>query len=78
MADLLEAVESGDQRMALEAIRERLARELEAAAGKDVAPIAKELRAVLDALNAMPGGEESKLDQLQARRESRRADTESR
>lgn len=78
MSDLVEAVESGDQRAALEAIRARLASELEDAEGKDVAPIAKELRAVIDALASLPGGEESTLDQLQARRAARLANAEGR
>ncbi|GIH98102.1 hypothetical protein [Planobispora takensis] len=72
--DLLSAVRSGDRRASLEAIRDRLAAELVEADGKNAASIAKELRATLAELDALPGGEESKLDDLAARRAARRAD----
>lgn len=72
---LQDAVESGDRRSALEAIRDRLAEELAGADGKDAAPLARELRATLAELESLPGGKEvSAVDDLSARRAARRAD----
>ncbi|GAA2364778.1 hypothetical protein [Streptomyces carpaticus] len=71
---LAAAISSGDRRTALEAVRDKLATELGRADGRDAAAVARELRAVLDALDALPGGEVSTLDDLSARREARRAD----
>lgn len=72
--DLVNAV-SGDKRAALEAIRDRLANELLTARGQSAAAVAKELRAVIDELDSLPDGrEESTVDQLNARREARRAE----
>lgn len=48
--DLVNEVTSGDRRRALGAIRDKLAAELSIAEGRDAAALAKELRAVLDAL----------------------------
>lgn len=70
--DLVGAV-AGDKRAALEAIRDRLAAELIRSKGQAAAVVAKELRAVIDAIEALPGGEESALDELTRRREARRA-----
>jgi predicted transcriptional regulator len=62
-----------DQRTALEAIRNRLASELEEAGGRDVASIARELRLTLADIENLPSKrEESKVDDLTARREQRR------
>lgn len=63
----------GDKRTALEAIRDRLAVELARSKGQAAAAVAKELRAVIDALDALPGGEVSPVDDLAAAREARRA-----
>jgi hypothetical protein len=69
---LPEQVAAG-RRPALEALRDRLAEELVTAFGRDVAPIARELRATLADLEAIPGGrEESPVDDLAARRKARR------
>ncbi|MEV4474660.1 hypothetical protein [Nonomuraea sp. NPDC049504] len=76
MSDLLKAIESGDRRASLQAIRDRLANELRAAEGRDAAAIAKELRATLAELDALPGEEEDALDQLAARRADRIADAQ--
>ncbi|WP_329426851.1 hypothetical protein OG339_42285 [Streptosporangium sp. NBC_01495] len=76
--DLVSAVQDGDQREALVAIRDRLGGELAAASGKDAAAIARELRATIAEIEGLPGGEESKLDELAAAREARRADAASR
>jgi hypothetical protein len=75
MADpLIKVVQSGDRRQSLEAIRDRLASELDEAEGRDVAPIAKELRNVIDTIEALPGAREgSKSDDLAAQRAKRRA-----
>lgn len=72
--DLVAAVTSGGRRRSLEAIRDRLASDLEAAVGRDAAVIAKELRAVIDAIDKLPPAREvSTVDQLAARRKARRA-----
>jgi molecular chaperone GrpE (heat shock protein) len=75
--DLTGAVR-GDKRAALEAIRDRLAAELTRARGQAAAAVAKELRATIDAIEALPGGEVSAVDDLAAKREKRRADAASR
>lgn len=63
-----------DQRTGLEAIRDRLAAELEDASGRDVASIARELRLTIAELESLPSKrEESKVDDLTARRDRRRA-----
>lgn len=72
---LIASVSEGDRRAALEAIRDKLAAELEAASGRDAAAIAKELRSTINELESLPGGKEvSRLDELAARRADRRAD----
>lgn len=70
---LPEVVSSGDRRASLEAIRDRIAEELVAADGRDVAPLAKELRAVIAEIDGM-GNERtvSKVDELAARRSPNR------
>jgi hypothetical protein len=65
---------AGSHRLALEAIRRRLAEELETASGRDVASIARELRVVVTELEALPSKrEESPVDDLAERRAQRRA-----
>jgi len=54
VADLLATVAGGDRRQSLEAIRDRVASELAVAEGRDVAPLARELRAVIAELDGMP------------------------
>lgn len=75
-SDIFEAISAmqGDKRTALEAIRNRLAAELARSKGNAAAAVAKELRAVLDALDALPGAEVSPVDDLTAKRAKRRAD----
>jgi hypothetical protein len=71
---LAATIGDGDFRRSLEAIRDKLAVELAAAEGRDAAPLAKELRAVIAQLEALPGGREgSKSDDLAAKRAARRA-----
>ncbi|MGI5293261.1 hypothetical protein ACQEVF_59485 [Nonomuraea polychroma] len=76
-ADITGAVQ-GDKRAALEAIRDRLAAELVRAKGQAAAAVAKELRATIDALEALPGGEVSAVDDLTAKRAARRAKAQGR
>lgn len=65
---------AADQRTALEAIRDRLAAELDDASGRDVASIARELRLTLAEIENLPSTrEESKVDDLTSRRDRRRA-----
>jgi hypothetical protein len=66
-------VAEGDRRKSLEAVRDRLAAELETAEGRDVASVAKELRETIRELDNLPLGEGvSGVDQLANRRASRR------
>jgi hypothetical protein len=68
-------IKQGDRRLSLEAIRDKLAFELDEAFGRDAATIAKELASVIRELDSLPGGkEESTVDQLAARRKKRLAD----
>lgn len=70
---LREQVAAG-RRQALEAIRDRLAAELVEAEGRDVAPIARELRATLTDIEDLPSKrEESPVDDLAEQRQKRRA-----
>lgn len=97
LVDIVEAVSGPDRRRALEAIRDRIAAELAPtehvagcececgpppASGRDVATLAKELRAVIDAINGLPEVEEgnpldritaSVADELAPRREARQS-----
>lgn len=73
--NLEDAVASGDRRLALTALRDRLARAIGDAEEKSIAALAKQLADVLRELDAMPvGNEESKVDELAQRRLARRAD----
>ncbi|GIH29084.1 hypothetical protein Aph01nite_73940 [Acrocarpospora phusangensis] len=68
-------VGEGDRRASLEAIRDKLARELQAAIGKDAATLAKQLRETLAELESLPGGKEvSAVDEIAERRTRRIAD----
>lgn len=70
-----EVVQIGDRRRSLEAIRDKLAAELDEACGRDAATIAKELRETIRELDSLPGGKEaSPVDELGARRKARYAD----
>jgi hypothetical protein len=72
--DLAAAVASNDELTALIAIRDTLAVQLAGAEGKDAAPLARELRAVLLELRRLGAGkQESALDEIAARRSKRRA-----
>ncbi|WP_433382777.1 hypothetical protein [Streptosporangium sp. CA-115845] len=72
-------VAEGDRRASLKAIRDKLARELHGASGRDAAVIAKELRATISELDGLPGGEEvNPIDDLAAQRARRIADAQGR
>lgn len=80
--DLSTIVARDDRRQSLEAIRDRLARELQSVEGRDVAVLSKELRDVMRELDSLPSGERvdplDKLagtvaDDLAERRAARRA-----
>ncbi|KJS60662.1 hypothetical protein VM95_19790 [Streptomyces rubellomurinus] len=71
------AAASGDRRAALEAVRDKLAQELEGLEGPAVAVVSKELRATIAELESIPGGREvSAVDDLSKRRAARRADAQ--
>lgn len=71
---LPQVVATGDRKKSLEAIRDHLALNLADAEGREIASIAKELRAVMAELYSLPGEREgSKSDDLAARRAARRA-----
>lgn len=73
MAELNEVIAGGDRRLALEAIRDRLADELMTASGREVASVAKELRETIRELDSLPLPEGvSGVDQLAKKRASRR------
>jgi hypothetical protein len=68
------ALASGDEVQALSAARELLAEQMLNVEGKDIAPISRELRAVLVDLRRLGAGrQESALDEIAARRAKRRA-----
>ena len=70
---LPEVVAAGDRRASLEALRDHLARLLESAE-RDHAAIARQLTVVLREIDELPNpAEESKVDDIQARRAARLA-----
>lgn len=68
---LPEAAATGDTRAALEAMRDKLASEMEFAEAAIVAQISGQLVKVLAALDALPAIEKSRVDELRKRREDR-------
>lgn len=70
---LSDAVGTGDLRSSLEAIRDKLATELEDAPARECAPLARQLTDVLVKLAALPAEEKSALDDLAERRATRQA-----
>lgn len=69
------AVKSGDRADALRALRDRLADEIDATeSARDLAALSRQLHDVLDAIEALPSGEEaSPSAQIEQRRADRRA-----
>lgn len=62
-----------DHRRRLEAIRDRLTEELDESAGRDLAPLARELRAVLAELESLPVPDsKAPADEIAKRRNDRR------
>ncbi len=72
---IAEAAATGDRRTALEAMRDKLAADMDAAPPAVVAQIAGRLAAVLAELDGLPSLEVSKLDDLAKRRADRVAAT---
>lgn len=62
------------RRALLEHLRDRLIEEVGTAEGRDLAPLAKELRAVMTELESLPTGKGSTVDDLAQRRAARRAE----
>jgi hypothetical protein len=70
---LADVVKHGDRRASLEAIRDRVALELESAGGRDVAALAKQLTDVIRELDSLPNSErKSAVDDLSSARAARR------
>ena len=67
------AAKTGDRRKTLEAMRDKLAADMEEAPPAVVAQIAGRLSAVMAELDDMPAKEKSRSDELAKRREERRA-----
>lgn len=63
-----------DRHAVLVLLQRRLLEELDSETGKDIAPIARELRAVQAELESLPTGQESTVDDLAKRRAARRAE----
>lgn len=77
MSDLLPVVQSGDRRAALEAIRDRLAAEIDAgeASPRDVAALSKQLAEIVREIDNLPAAKgASPVDDLASRRAARRAE----
>lgn len=73
MGELQETVQGGDRRASLEAIRDRLATELEVAIGRDVAALSKQLSDTIRELDSLPPAKGvTRVDQLAAARKNRR------
>lgn len=65
------AAATGNRRKLLEALRDKLAVELEAAGSGVVAQIASQLRATVEELEGLPVTVGSEIDEIAARRKSR-------
>jgi len=70
---IAEAAASGDRRSALVAMRDKLARDMDAAEPSVVAQVAGRLAAVLAEIDSLPTAEVSFLDDLNSRRQDRLA-----
>lgn len=69
---LAEVVATGDYRRSLEALRDRLAEQVEIIEGRDLAPLSKQLADVMRELANLPAVKgRSSLDDLAARRRDR-------
>jgi hypothetical protein len=73
MGDLVNAAKAGDVRKTLLALRDRLAEEIEGAGARDLAPLSRQLTAVLAEIDALPNTEKSSAaDEIAQRRADRR------
>ena len=70
---IIDAARSGDRRQALEAMRDKLAAEMDLAESSVVAQISGQLVRVLAELDGMPAGKATTLDDLDKRRQDRLA-----
>lgn len=75
MSSLVEKAAEGDRRATLEALRDRLAGQIDSTdSGRDVAALGRLLADVLSQLDAIPDAAEvSRADEIAARRAARRA-----
>jgi hypothetical protein len=73
-----DALKSGDHRISLEAMRDKLADSMNLAEPNEIAPIAARLQAVLAELASLPSVEASEVDELASRRDARRAAADAR
>ncbi len=71
MSDFVDAIGSGSTREALEAMRDKLAREMEFADAAILAQISGQLVKVLAALDSLPPEQKSRVDDLTAQRKKR-------
>lgn len=71
---LSEVVNTGSKTEALEAIRDNLAQRLERSSDNEAAAIARQLVAAIEAVDRVPTGKASPVDEISDRRESRRAE----
>lgn len=71
--ELAEAIASGDRRLSLEAIRDRLVTEISRAQPREVAALSKLLVDVVRELDSLPSKEASVVDDLANARAARRA-----
>ena len=72
LTKLEKAVRSGDQAVALKAVRDRIAQELHGCEAKDVAPLTKQLAAVIASIEKLAPKKESAVDELAEKRRKRR------
>jgi hypothetical protein len=69
---LADVVEGGDRRESLVALRDHLARAIQASDGHGTAALAKQLLEVMREIDGLPAVKESAFDQLAARRKAAR------
>lgn len=77
LLSVTEAAKSGSRRRLLEALRDKLARDIEVAGPGVVAQIASQLRATVEELDQLPVEVGSVIDEITARRKNRKSTTES-
>ena len=75
LLSVTEAAKSGSRRRLLEALRDKLARDIEIAGPGVVAQIASQLRATVEELESLPVETGSVIDEITARRKNRKPTT---